>query len=86
MSRLRHYVESRLEFSKDLAPEHTGPFEEMLKELGELERLAEIGKAVERAFEKGFFVYDVVESHEGDIIDYKSISDPDDFKDWATSQ
>ena len=37
--------------------------EEVSKYIEELERLAEIGKATERALKHGFFVYDVVENN-----------------------
>ena len=45
--------------------------EEVSKYIEELERLAEIGKATEKAYSKGaFLIYDVVENDDGTIERY----------------
>ena len=45
--------------------------EEMESEISELERLAKIGRATEKAYSKGaFLIYDVVESCDGTIERY----------------
>ena len=50
----------------------------------ELERLAEIGRATEKAYSKcAFLIYDVVEDSQQNIISYNSDSDIEDLLDWA---
>ena len=45
--------------------------EEISKYIEELERLARIGKAIEKAYSKGaFLIYDVVENYDGTIERY----------------
>ena len=54
------------------------------EELTELERLAEIGRATEKAYSKGaFLIYDVVEDSQQNIISYNSDKDIEDLIDWA---
>ena len=66
----------------------------LLKEVNELERIAteyeadkhyiELGKAVEKAYNKGaFIIYDVVEDYNQNIISYNSDSDLEDLLEWA---
>ena len=46
-------------------------FREALKHIEELERLARIGRATEKAYSKGaFLIYDVVENDDGTIERY----------------
>lgn len=46
-------------------------YNQAMDELQELERLAKIGRATERAYSNGaFLIYDVVENHDGSIERY----------------
>lgn len=49
---------------------HNKECEDIIKKVAELERLAKIGRATEIALKHGFFIYDVKENREGDIVRY----------------
>lgn len=56
-------------------------------ELEELERLAEIGKATERAYYKGaILIYDIVENNIGSIIRYNRDETVEDILAWTESE
>ena len=52
-------------------------------ELSEIERLAKIGKAAERAYFKGaFLIYDVVENYDGSIEQYNCDETIEELLQW----
>jgi hypothetical protein len=52
----------------------------------ELERLAKIGRATEKAFEEGRFIYDVVETYEGVLFEYAEVNTIDELLEWSESE
>jgi predicted house-cleaning NTP pyrophosphatase (Maf/HAM1 superfamily) len=61
--------------------------EEVSKYIEELERLAKIGKAIEKAYSKGaILIYDIEEDYIGSVIQYNYDETIDDILIWLESE
>lgn len=56
----------------------------LLDKITELERLAEIGRAAEKALQHGYFIYDIVETWEGKLLTYNKDETIEELLKWST--